>query len=231
MTHCPKKSTSRRKPERSRIFRRTLHSLLAPLTLCAGLLAGFGFGRADTRPVDAPASALSGITSRTADTPTSVSEKLSYLAELFEDGRYWNHTPGEEPHSVLSVTDRPCSHSASGCASCNIYTGAMLEYFPDFIGTQCFGYASLLSDLLFGADAPVSAHNDFSKLRVGDMIQLSETMHSMIVTDIDLEAETITVTQVNSDFETCRIEWNCALTRSALYESDDDIVFYTRYGD
>ena len=92
---------------------------------------------------------------------------------------------------ALSITDTPCAHSADGTDTCNTYKGALLAEFPEFSGIQCFGYASLLSDLLFGTDAPV--------------------------------------TEVNADFETCRIAWGRSITRGELYETDSAVIFYTRY--
>lgn len=61
------------------------------------------------------------------------------------------------------------------------------------------------------------------------MIQLPEVMHSMLVTAVDTEAETVTVTEVNADFETCRIAWGRSITRDELYETDSTVTFYTRY--
>ena len=161
-----------------------------------------------------------------------IAEKLAVLETVFEDGRYWNHAGAADwLDPVLCVTDTPCAHSTAGESTCNTYRGALLAEFPDFSGIQCFGYASLLSDLLFGVDAPVTAHTDFSRVRVGDMIRLPESMHSMLVTAVDREAETVTVTEVNADYETCRIAWGRTVTREALYANGDSVTFYTRYAD
>ena len=62
--------------------------------------------------------------------------------------------------------------------------------------TQCLGYASIISDLLFGYDAPITEFYDFDELRIGDHIRMGWYEHSMIVTDIDWDTDTITVTEV-----------------------------------
>lgn len=231
-TSQKRRSTLRRELRRVRASRRAVYAALAAAALCAGLLAGFGIGRV-TAPVtekSAFPAADGSIAARDDASPPDISEKLAVFETIFEDGRFWNHT-GETDRMdpTLCVTDTPCAHSTAGTETCNTYKGALLAEFPEFRGVQCFGYASLLSDLLFGADAPVTAHRDFSRLRAGDMIQLPEVMHSMLVTAVDTEAETVTVTEVNADFETCRIAWGRSITRDELYETDSTVTFYTRY--
>ena len=44
-------------------------------------------------------------------------------------------------------------------------------------------------------------------------------------------SETVTVTEVNADYETCRIAWGRTVTREALYANGDGVTFYTRYAD
>ncbi|MGN0478545.1 MAG: hypothetical protein ACI4GO_03845, partial [Hominenteromicrobium sp.] len=88
--------------------------------------------------------------------------QLRRLSEYFADGSYWNHIGIDisgmtEIEQAMCVTDTPCSHSVNGYSFCNIYNGVMAEYFPQYdYETQCLGYASLISDLLFGLDAPVT---------------------------------------------------------------------------
>ena len=53
----------------------------------------------------------------------------------------------------------------------------------------------------------------------------------MIVTDIDWETGTLTVTEVNADYENCEISWDRTITRDELYTMEGDVRFYTRYSD
>lgn len=224
-----RKSALRRQLRRARIVRHIRRTVLMASLLGIGLLAGLGIGR-----IAAPASSTSipkNVTDLSVHTSTgepNISEKLAVFRTIFVDGRYWNHTTSElDP--VLCVTDTPCAHSTDGAGTCNMYKGALLSEFPDFTGIQCFGYASLLSDLLFGTDAPVTSFDEFSALRAGDIIQFPVAMHTMLVTAVDAEAETVTVTEVNADYETCRIAWDQTYTKDKLYETDAQVTFYTRY--
>lgn len=224
-TERGRKSALRQKLRRARAIRNGRRALLAAALLCIGLLAGFGIGRISTPKVAEP----NTVSREDVDT-ADVTEKLAVLRTVFEDGRYWNHAADTDRlDPVLCVTDTPCAHSAAGEDTCNIYKGALLSEFPDFIGTQCFGYASLLSDLLFGVDAPVTAYSDFSRIRVGDVIQLPNAMHTMLVTAVDAENKAVAVTDVNADYETCRIAWDRTLTYEDLKKADAEVTFYTRY--
>ncbi|MFQ7752318.1 MAG: hypothetical protein ACLRH1_00085 [Acutalibacteraceae bacterium] len=231
-TSQKRKSALRQELRRVRASRRAVYAALALAALCVGLLAGFGIGRATVPAESSPAAGAgtSGIAARGDTAAPGISEKLAVLESIFEDGRFWNHTDETSwMDPALSITDTPCAHSADGTDTCNTYKGALLAEFPEFSGIQCFGYASLLSDLLFGTDAPVTAHSDFAKLRAGDTIHFPNAMHSMLVTAVDADAETVTVTEVNADFETCRIAWGRSITRGELYETDSAVIFYTRY--
>ena len=146
-------------------------------------------------------------------TEDHVFEQLALLSDYFADGSYWNHygidvSSMSDAEQAMCVTDTPCAHSANGYEYCNVYNGAMVEYFPQYqYESQCLGYASLISDLLFGTDAPVTEFYDFDSLRIGDHVRLVGNEHSMIVTDIDWETGTLTVTEVNADYENCEISW------------------------
>ena len=163
--------------------------------------------------------------------------ELEQLAAYFEDGRYWNHygmdaSSMNDWEQALCITDQACAHSENGYDYCNIYNGAISDYFPQYdYDTQCLGYAALISDLLFGTDAPVTEFYDFDSLRIGDHIRLVENEHSMIVTDIDWSTDTITVTEVNADYENCRISWGRTITRDELYSMEGEAIFHTRYID
>ena len=114
---------------------------------------------------------------------------------------------GVEDWDEFTVTDSPCQHDLYWDAYCNTYTGGIQELFPQFEPMeQCLGFAALLSDLVFGEDAPVSTFTDYTQLRVGDNIRLELTEHSMVVLTVD--GEGITVVECNSDYEHCRISWD-----------------------
>ena len=165
----------------------------------------------------------------------SVQTRLELLEDYFPNGMYWNHVGVDTSEMTadeiaMCVTDMPCNHSANGYENCNVYIGLIDDFFPQYGDEmQCLGYASLISDLLFGYDAPITEFFDFDELRIGDHIRMGWYEHSMIVTDIDWDTDTITVTEVNADYENCQISWGRQITRSELLGMEGDLTYYTRY--
>ena len=164
-----------------------------------------------------------------------VQTRLELLEDYFPNGMYWNHIGVDTSEMTadeiaMCVTDTPCNHSVYGYGNCNIYNGLMDDFFPQYGDEmQCLGYASIISDLLFGYDAPITEFYDFDELRIGDHIRMGWYEHSMIVTDIDWDTDTITVTEVNADYENCQISWGRQITRSELLGMEGDLTYYTRY--
>ena len=152
---------------------------------------------------------------------------LESLRDTFPEGAYWNHV-GVEDWDEFTVTDSPCQHDLYWDAYCNTYTGGIQELFPQFEPMeQCLGFAALLSDLVFGEDAPVSTFTDYTQLRVGDNIRLELTEHSMVVLTVD--GEGITVVECNSDYEHCRISWGRFLSWDDLAATSYEMECITRY--
>ena len=152
---------------------------------------------------------------------------LESLRDTFPEGAYWNHV-GVEDWDEFTVTDSPCQHDLYWDAYCNTYTGGIQELFPQFEPMeQCLGFAALLSDLVFGEDAPVSTFTDYTQLRVGDNIRLELTEHSMVVLTVD--GEGITVVECNSDYEHCRISWDRFLSWDDLAATSYEMECITRY--
>lgn len=158
--------------------------------------------------------------------------RLQELEARFPSGSYWNHcgyelSPGEESWSI--VTEIPCDHEALGKEYCNSYRGATDEFFPFYDGSQCLGFSSMLSDQLFGADAPVSMHRSYERLRPGDQIRLTVENHSMLV--IGKSEAGVAVAEVNADYNTCQISWGRELSRETLENYGEEIEYFTRYSD
>ena len=152
---------------------------------------------------------------------------LESLRDTFPDGSYWNHM-GLEEWDEFTVTDIPCDHDLYRDTYCNSYTGGIQELFPQFEPMeQCLGFAALLSDLVFGEDAPVSTFTDYTQLRVGDHIRLELTEHSMTV--LTVAEEGITVVECNRDYEHCRISWDRFLSWEELAAYSYEMECITRY--
>ena len=160
-------------------------------------------------------------------TEAEASLVLEDLRDVFPEGAYWNHV-GVEDWNEFTITDTPCQHDVYWDTYCNTYTGGIQELFPQFEPMeQCLGFAALLSDLVFGADAPVSTFSDYTQLRVGDNIRLELSEHSMVVLTVDLEG--ITVVECNSDYEHCRISWDRFLSWDDLEAYSYEILCISRY--
>ena len=152
---------------------------------------------------------------------------LESLRDTFPDGSYWNHM-GLEEWDEFTVTDIPCDHDLYWDAYCNSYIGGIQELFPQFEPMeQCLGFAALLSDLVFGEDAPVSTFTDYTQLRVGDHIRLELTEHSMTV--LTVVEEGITVVECNRDYEHCLISWDRFLSWEELAAYSYEMECITRY--
>lgn len=135
---------------------------------------------------------------------------------------------GLEEWDEFTVTDIPCDHDLYWDTYCNSYTGGIQELFPQFEPMeQCLGFAALLSDLVFGEDAPVSTFTDYIQLRVGDHIRLELTEHSMTV--LTVAEEGITVVECNRDYEHCRISWDRFLSWEELAAYSYEMECITRY--
>lgn len=160
-------------------------------------------------------------------TEEEVSATLESLRDTFPDGSYWNHM-GLEEWDEFTVTDIPCDHDLYWDTYCNSYTGGIQELFPQFEPMeQCLGFAALLSDLVFGEDAPVSTFTDYIQLRVGDHIRLELTEHSMTV--LMVVEEGITVVECNRDYEHCLISWDRFLSWEELAAYSYEMECITRY--
>ena len=156
-------------------------------------------------------------------------EKLAELREKLPQDKYWNHPDdpgiawGQE--TPWHVTDIPCDHWEDGEIYCNFYYGAHKAFFGGM--DECLGFASLVSDQLFGEAAPIHVFHDLSLLRVGDHIRLYEYEHSMIVTA--LTPDRIQVAECNENYQDCRISWNRTMSWEEFDNYSWDATYYSRY--
>ena len=168
-------------------------------------------------------------------TEAAAKERLLELSEFFTAGRYWNDFEANsnvKNNNSFCMSDTPCQHENSGYSHCNFYTSPISAALGYSYGSQCVGYTGLISDLIFGTEAPITVHDDFEQLRVGDHIRLVLWDHSMLVTDVgkDENGKTyVYVTEVNADYETCRIDWGRKFTQDDLRRLGDYIEVHSRY--
>ena len=168
-------------------------------------------------------------------TEAAVKARLEELSAYFENGRYWNNFDAGTSlinDKAFILSDTPCLHEAQGYGHCNFYTSKISAQLGYSYGSQCAGYVGLISDLIFGTEAPITVHTEFDRLRPGDHIRLVLWDHSMLVTDVgtDENGETyVIVTEVNGDYDTCRIDWGRKFTQRDLRRLGDYIEVHSRY--
>ncbi len=157
-------------------------------------------------------------------------QKFEELRTLLPEGKYWNHMWQDIPYgeeTPFLVSDTPCEHSVYGELYCNFYNGATERLFYADTLCQCLGFASLLSDQIFGTDAPLHVFHDSDLLRVGDHIRLHEYEHSMTV--LAMDDEFITLAEANQDYEDCLISWTRQISWYELEDLSWDSEYISRY--
>lgn len=168
-----------------------------------------------------------------ADLQKQIRKKFHELMERFPTGSYWNHMgieveEGEPTWDI--VTDIPCNHEEYDDYYCNRYNGVTLDCFPEYdYLTQCLGFSSMISDQLFGEDAPIREYEGYENIRLGDQIRFTDSWHSMIVYDI--QDDFILVTEVDRDYTSCEISWGRKVTFETLDSYGDELMLLTRYPD
>ena len=142
---------------------------------------------------------------------------IAKLKEDYPDGAYWNYG---------GVTDTACSHSTKGEGTCNTYVGVTNDVYPFYVtGAQCLGFASMLSDAVFGKDAQVYLYEGFENIRPGDQIRLVAWDHSLFV--IGKAEDYVVVAECNADYQTCKIAWGRKITRAEL--EGTSVLYISRY--
>ena len=161
-------------------------------------------------------------------TALSFDGKLTVLKELFPAGSYWNCTADTERLNFVSVTGTPCSHGMTleeyDRSRCHVYNGKTAEFLGVSECIQCLGFASMVSDFLFGPDSGVEAFLDYSSLKPGDHVRLTKDQHSFIV--LEKTDTYVTVLECNGDYQTCRIRWGRQIAASALKRGE--VIFLRR---
>ncbi|MDR0222733.1 MAG: leucine-rich repeat protein [Oscillospiraceae bacterium] len=92
---------------------------------------------------------------------STLEKRISELQDKYPDGYYWNrNTPSEK---YPDVSEKPCEHQKD----------------PTTCKGQCAGYANLISNEVFGANAPRYRITDSSKVKSGDYVRYGN--HSVFI--------------------------------------------------
>lgn len=164
--------------------------------------------------------------------------KIIQLQKEFPSDMYWNHADICSSEQDLcyyntdvginiysentGVTNIPCNHYLDGEKNCNIYNGISTNALGFTYGTQCAGFSSMLSDRVFGNDAPIRMFTDYDDIKIGDQARINSGTHSVFI--IDKTDDYVVVAECNSDYCSCRIQWGRMIARDELIG-----VFYSRW--
>ena len=157
---------------------------------------------------------------------TPLQARIFALQEKYPDGYYWNQYPKSEKYP--EVTETPCTDHDSG------------EY--AYCLGQCAGFAELLSDEIFGYEAPVYRNLSVEDVKIGDYLRCLPH-HSVFVIDRVSEGEIVgydiyeeenytancdyvTVAECNWDCR-CGIAWGRTIRLDRL--EIDPYYSYSRY--
>ena len=126
----------------------------------------------------------------------SFNDKVEELKQMFPSGKYWNHTENGE-------------------ANCNLYNGMSDDaYVYKDTSTQCWGFASYLSDYIFGSDAAAERFYNYDSLRVVDQARIQGDSHTVFI--LEKTDDYVIVAECNADYETCMISWGRKIMREDL---------------
>lgn len=140
--------------------------------------------------------------------------KIDELKTMFPDGKYWN-SMGCGSMSYLNVTDVPCCNSIFGELYCNTYNGRSSEAYPYVdTSTQCWGFASMLSDFVFGENTSAVRFLNYDNIHIGDQAVIYNNSHTVFI--IDKTDEYVVVAECNADYEACMISWGRKIPREEL---------------
>lgn len=157
-------------------------------------------------------------------TEEQFTKEIQELKNIFPDGYYWNHCladmttaykiNGVDFHENFRVTGNPCyEHTDTKDPTSNVYFGASDQAYDTYIySCQCKGFANLISDIMFGKDAPVRRYTDYGEIKVGDQVRFN--FHTAVI--IAVTPEYIEVLECNADMKTCSIGWGRKVPRTSL---------------
>lgn len=138
------------------------------------------------------------------------SAQIAKLKSEYPSGYYWNHAGGVANGSVTKI---PCNHNANE-NYCNTYQGKSTQICGFSIGRQCAGFTSMLSDRIFGKDAPTRIFYNYDDIRIGDQARINNNSHTVFI--LEKTDDYVVVAECNADYKTCTINWGRKIYRNNL---------------
>lgn len=153
--------------------------------------------------------------------------KIIKLQMQFPDGTYWNHMEQKEngQSQYLTVSNTPCNHNKYKAKYCNTYKGKLVSKYKYYKNSnRCWGFSSMLSDMIFGEDAKAKKFYDYDSIRIGDQACINKGKNTVLI--IDKTDEYVVVAECNADYKTCEINWGRKILKKDLKG-----FYITRYND
>lgn len=138
--------------------------------------------------------------------------KIISLQKEFPSGYYWNHMGSTVNGNYVTTT--PCNNKKNGNKYCNEYQGKSTIACGFSIGRQCAGFASMLSDRVFGKNASAIIFYNYDDIRIGDQARINNNSHTVFI--IEKTDDYVVVAECNADYNTCVINWGRKIPRSQL---------------
>ena len=147
----------------------------------------------------------------------SSDDKFTVLRNIFKSGTYWNYK-GLDSSIVTSFTntERLVFTTTKASASAKGNTDCVIKYKTDLAkqngwgeyGIQCFGFACMLQDFIYGKDTEVNKLTNLSykDIKAGDHLRLTGKIHSQYV--LKTTDKGIYVAECNADYHTNLIMWD-----------------------
>ena len=142
---------------------------------------------------------------------SDLSKALSLLEREYPDGSYWNRKGTGVNGSVTKIPGNLNENEND----CNSYYGISTGILGYEIGRQCAGFTSMLSDRLYGTEAPARVFSDYSELQVGDQARIYEDNHTVLITE--KTDDYVRVAECNADYITCQINWGRKIPREEMW--------------
>lgn len=140
-------------------------------------------------PEKPPVGARSPFAFKDGENVQQMMDRLNKEAPAYKEGCLTNGKPITEANikeMLDAAKESMPDYTPWGPDSSTHYT---TFFFPGYGGTGgCDSFGAGLSDYIFGKDAPVTEHQDFDNIKVGDVIHMKDSStgyeHTVLVTDV-----------------------------------------------
>lgn len=145
--------------------------------------------------------------------------KTQYPEGMFYNSVGVSNNDEENPNSqtgnVTSITTSECNHELYGTKYCNEYHGKSNDAYPYAVaGRRDVGFASMISDLIFGKEAEAYIYYEYDDIKVGDQARINNDSYTVII--LEKTDDHIIVGGIDYETNICRIMWEKKIKKNEL---------------